>query len=364
MRNLGGAERVNCAVLEHLSQQPNFAPRALFLKEAGELGRLLSEKGISTIELGIQRRTQFVLGLRRLMRHFREQPADLLFTAEDKICMASAALLRRLRVIPRYVICFHGTRTWRGFIGTVHAFAVRSADKLVALSPRHKEFWQHHYQLPEEKLTVIPNGISLQRYRPMSEAEKATIRQQHHLSPIRFTAGLVTFFKHSKNLPGFVQVARQVVDAGVDAQFVLVGDGPERSALETAIAEAHMEARFHLPGVTDCPESWYAMFDCALMTSITEAFPISLIEAMACGLPVIATAVAGIPDIVVHGETGFLASPSELDKLAQYVILLAREPDLRQRMGAAGRKRALAEFDVNVMVERYTRMFREVAQRP
>jgi len=85
---------------------------------------------------------------------------------------------------------------------------------------------------------------------------------------------------------------------------------------------------------------------------------------MACGLPVIATAVAGIPDIVVHGETGFLASPSELDKLAQYVILLAREPDLRQRMGAAGRKRALAEFDVNVMVERYTRMFREVAQRP
>lgn len=361
MRNLGGAERVNRAVLEYLSRQSGFAPRAVFLKTAGDWGRLLPAQGVPIVELGISQRSQFLSGLRRLLLHLREQPVDILFTAEDKICMASAALLRRLRAIPRYVACFHGTRTWRGFIGAVHAFAVRSADKLVALSPRHKAFWQQHYRLPEEKLAIIPNGISLQKYRPMSGAEKAALRQQNCLAPNRFTAGLVAFFKDSKNLPGFVQVARQVVDAGVDAQFVLVGDGPERGALEAAITQAQMEARFHLPGVTDSPETWYAMFDCALMTSITEAFPISLIEAMACGLPVVATDIAGIPDIVIHGETGFLAAPSELDKLAQYVVQLARDAELRQRMGAAGRRRALAEFDVQVMVERYDQMFREVA---
>ncbi|MFN3690777.1 MAG: glycosyltransferase, partial [Fimbriimonadales bacterium] len=260
MRNLGGAERVNRAVLEYLCQQPGFAPRVIFLKNAGEWGRSLADQGVPAVELGVQRRTEFLLGLRRLVRHLKGQPVDLLFTAEDKICMASAAMLRRLRVVPCYVVCFHGTRTWRGFIGKVHAFAVRSADRLVTLSPRHQRFWQQHYRLPEEKFTVIPNGIPLHKYRPFSDAEKVSMRQQHHLSLDRFTAGLVAFFKDSKNLPGFVQVARQVIDAGVDAQFVLVGDGPEREALETAIAEAHMEARFHLPGITDSPEIWYGMF--------------------------------------------------------------------------------------------------------
>jgi len=100
-----------------------------------------------------------------------------------------------------------------------------------------------------------------------------------------------------------------------------------------------------------------------LMTSLTEAFPLTVIEGMACGLPVVATEVAGIPDIVAHGETGFLALPTELDKLAQYEVQLARDAELRQRMGEAGRLRALAEFDVKVMVERYARMFKEVAQR-
>lgn len=364
MRNLGGAERVNRAVLEYLSQQPEFAPRAIFLKHAGELGHLLGNQGIPIVELGVRRRTEFLLGLRRLVRHLKEQPVDLLFTAEDKIGMASATILRRLRRVPRYVICFHGTRTWHGFIGAIHTSAVHSADMLVALSPRHKQFWQQHSKMPEDKFTIIPNGIPLHSFRAFSDAEKSAIRPQHHLAPNRFTVGLVAFFKDSKNLPGFVQVARRVIDAKVDAQFVLVGDGPERPALEASIKQANLEERFRLPGTTDSPQQWYGIFDCALMTSTTEAFPITLIEAMACGLPVVATDIAGIPDIVVHGETGFLASPSELDKLAQYVIRLASDPELRQRMGTVGRKRALAEFDAKVMIERYARMFREVAQRP
>lgn len=363
MQNLGGAERVKRAVLTQLNRAV-FAPRALFLKEAGELGRQLTAQGVPTVELGIRRRTEFLKGLMRLFRHFRQQPVDILFTAEDKICMASAALARRFGVVPRYVVCFHGTRTWRGFTGGVHAFAVRSADKVVALSPRHKAFWQQYYHLHDNKITVIPNGIELERYHLLGEQEKAELRQQLGLVPHRITVGQVSFFKDSKNLPkGFVPVAKRVVESGVDAQFVLVGDGPERPALEESIWQHGLQTCFYLPGITNEPQLWYSILDVALMTSLTEAFPLTLIEAGASGVPVVATDVAGIPDIVAHGETGFLASPTELDKLAQYVVQLARDPELRQRMGAAGRQRALAEFDVKVMVERYAQMFREVAQR-
>lgn len=360
MRNLGGAERVNRAVLTRMDREC-FAPRAIFLKNAGELGSQLPRQGVPVVELGLSHRKQFLSGLMRLHRHLRQHPVEVLFTAEDKICMASAALLRRLKTAPRYVVCFHGTRTWRGYIGAIHAFAVRNADRVITLSQRHKQFWQQHYRLSDEKITVIPNGIELEKYFPRSPIEKAALRLQHGLQPDLLTVGLVAFFKDSKNLPGFVEVAKEVVACGVAAQFVLVGDGPERASLEKAIQQCQMEAYFHLPGITQEPELWYAMFDMVLMTSLTEAFPLTVIEGMACGLPVVATEVAGIPDIVAHGETGFLALPTELDKLAQYVVQLARDAELRQRMGEAGRLRALAEFDVKVMVERYAQMFREVA---
>jgi len=362
MRNRGGAERVNRAVLTQLNRD-RFAPRAIFLKDAGELGRQLPQQGVPVVELGLSHRTQFLLGLARLFHHLRTNPVDILFTAEDKICMASAAFMRRLRAIPHYVVCLHGTRTWRGYIGMVHAFAMRSADRIVVLSERHKQFWQQHYPMPETRWCLIPNGIDLSKYLPRTPAEKAELRCQHGLHPERLTVGLVAFFKDSKNLPGFVAVARKVIDRGVSAQFVLVGDGPERPALEQAIRTHQMQAHFHLPGVTQEPEQWYAMFDIVLMTSLTEAFPLTLIEAAACAVPAVATNIAGIPDIVVDGETGFLAPPTALDQLAEYVVQLARDTELRQRMGAVARQRALSEFDVRVMVARYADMFKQVASR-
>lgn len=158
-------------------------------------------------------------------------------------------------------------------------------------------------------------------------------------------------------------MARCVVEAGLDVQFVLAGDGPDRPRVEQALDRFQMRPYFVLPGAVSNARDWYPLFNIALMTSSSsEAFPLTLIEAMACGLPVVATDVAGIPNIVVHGETGFLAPPEALDRLAEYVILLARDASLRQRMGAAGRQRALAEFNVNVMVARYARMFESVVQ--
>lgn len=360
MQNLGGAERVNRAVLTRLNRE-RFAPCALFLKNAGELGRQLPQQNVPILELGLTHRRQFLSGLTRLLRYLRHNPVEVLFTAEDKLCMGMAALLRRWRIVPLYVVCFHGTRTWRGTIGAIHAFAVRTADRAVTLSERHKQFWQRHYLLAPERLAIIPNGIELEKYVPRTSNEKATLRHRYGLQPDLLTVGLVAFFKDSKNLPAFVEVAHKVIARGVPAQFVLVGDGPERPQIEKAIHTHRLKTRFHLPGVTDTPELWYAMFDLVLMTSLTEAFPLTLIEAMACGLPVVATDVAGIPDIVVHGETGFLAPPDKIEQLADYVVRLAQDAELRQRMGTAGRQRALAEFDVNVMVERYARLFEELA---
>jgi glycosyltransferase involved in cell wall biosynthesis len=103
------------------------------------------------------------------------------------------------------------------------------------------------------------------------------------------------------------------------------------------------------------------MFDLALMTSLTEAFPLTLIEAMACGLPVVATRVGGVADIVVEGETGYIAEPHDLETLAEQVATIAQAPSLWQQMSLAGRERALRNFDIQSMIDNYARLFLSLA---
>jgi len=363
MDNRGGAERVNFQVLTRLDRA-QFQPSAIFVKRAGEFGRQLCDYGVQVHELGGKTRTQFFGLLQATLHHLRKSPVDILFTGEDRICMTLAALAKRLRIVPRYILCFHNTRPPWGIGKILHPFSVRSADAFMLLSQCNLQFWRRHYSMPDGKVYIIPNGIPLDDVGPLPADERVQRRCAYGLQPEGFLVGLVTFFKEFKNLPGFVEVARRVIDAGVSAQFVLAGDGPDRPRVEAAIDRLQMRSYIVLPGAVPNARDWYPLFDVALMTSSSsEAFPLTLIEAMAAGLPVVATDVAGIPDIVAHGETGFLAPPTELDKLAQYVVQLARDPELRQRMGSAGRQRALAEFDVKVMVERYAQMFKEVAGR-
>jgi len=363
MDNRGGAERVNFQVLTRLDRA-QFQPSAIFAKRAGEFGRQLCEHGVPVYELGGKTRTQFLSLLQATLQHLRKSPVDILFTGEDRICMTLAALAKRLRVVPHYILCFHNTRLPWGIGKIVHPLSVYSADAYMLLSQRNLQFWRRRYSMPDSKVYIIPNGIPLDDITPLPPYARAQRRRTYGLEPEGFLVGLVTFFKEFKNLPGFVEVARRVIDSGVSARFVLAGDGPDRPRVEAAIDRLQMRSYIVLPGAVPNARDWYPLFDVALMTSSSsEAFPLTLIEAMAAGLPVVATDVAGIPDIVAHGETGFLASPTELDKLAQYVVQLARDPELRQRMGSAGRQRALAEFDVKVMVERYAQMFKEVAGR-
>jgi len=360
MRNLGGAERVNSAVLTQLARA-HFEPHAIFLKTKGELGGRLAEQGVFVHELGIRSRYEFPLAILRLRQMLKRLAVQVLFTAEDKLCMGLASIMRRWRVVPRYVVALHGTRVWKGYRGLIHAHAVHCADKVVLLSEHNQQFWQQQYQLAASKIAVIPNGIPLSKFRVLSEDEKFALRCRYNLHPSRFTVGLIAFFKDSKNLPGFVQVARKVIDRGIDAQFVLVGDGPERPLVEEAIRVNNLQARFHLPGITDAPELWYGMFDLALMTSITEAFPLTLIEAMACGLPVVATRVGGVADIVVEGETGYLAEPHDLETLAERVATIAQDLSLWRQMSIAGRERAFRNFNIQSMIDNYARLFLSLA---
>jgi glycosyltransferase involved in cell wall biosynthesis len=362
MSSLGGAERVNFLVLTGLDRT-RFRPRALFVKQASEIGQRLAQSGVPVETLHAYKRTHFPLVLIKTLSYLRACPVDIVFTAEDRIGMALATILRKRGVIPRYVLCFHNTRLHSGLGRIIHPLAVQSADRIVMLSERNKQFWLKYYLEIEDKITIINNGIMIGDAQPVSPEHRRQRRKELGLPPDKYTVGLVTFFKQFKNLPAFVRVARLVTDAGIDAQFVLVGDGPERPTVEGAIADLSVAPHFLLPGTTTDSRKWYEAFDVALMTSSSsEAFPITLLEAMSVGLPVVATNVAGIPDIVIHGQTGFTAEPTDIQQLAHYLVVLARDFELRQQMGRAGFQRVLTEFNADLMVQRYAQLFEELVR--
>ncbi|MFW6193864.1 MAG: glycosyltransferase, partial [Gemmatimonadota bacterium] len=145
-----------------------------------------------------------------------------------------------------------------------------------------------------------------------------------------------------------------------NAHLLLVGDGPERFVIESLIDGLGLDNRVHLLGLRSDVADLLAGSDLFLLSSVSEAASLSILEAMAVGLPVVATRVGGNPEVVVEGETGHLVPPGDLEAFADRVVELLRRPDLRRRMGEAGRRRVRTEFHLDRVADRYLRLYGEL----
>jgi glycosyltransferase involved in cell wall biosynthesis len=134
---------------------------------------------------------------------------------------------------------------------------------------------------------------------------------------------------------------------GLELELVLVGDGPTRGTLEDAVARLELEGSVHLAGSVgqDDIRRYYADADIFCLPSFGEGLPVVLMEAMSMSLPVVATRIAGIPELVTDNEDGLLVTPARTDELASALRRLATDPELRRVLGDAGRTKVTREFD-------------------
>ncbi|MEO0250309.1 MAG: glycosyltransferase [candidate division WOR-3 bacterium] len=356
--NIGGAERVIYQTIAGLAPQ-RFEPVQVLFYQIGDLGTQLAEKGIPTFTSLASSRKDLRLPF-RLRRLAKQMRPDVVFTTESTLPLFWCGLLRRLGSLPAYVVAIHTTRRPDPKARLAFRMGMPVAARIVALSPTHRELWQQRTHLPAEKFAVIPNGTDVHRFR--EPEDKRAVRRELGLPEDRLLVGVITFFKAFKNLPLFVEVAHRVLSKGVPAHFVMVGDGPEKEALVQNIQQRAIQAHFSLPGLFLDPVKWHQALDVELLTSSSdEAFPVTLVEAHACGVPVVATDIGGIRDIVVQDETGFILPPGDAEGLTARVIELLQNPDLRVRLGRQARARAVQEFSLEMMVQRYATLFEEVA---
>ncbi|MEX0341417.1 MAG: glycosyltransferase family 4 protein [Erythrobacter sp.] len=235
-------------------------------------------------------------------------------------------------------------RTW------YRRIALGKAAGLVVPSERLEEIALVDWQQPLGRVKRIPNGIDTKAFtmRPKKDA----LRLIKH--PGELWVGTLAGLRTIKNLPRLVRVFSQLAD---NWQLVILGHGEARAAIEAEADRLEINHRVHLPGAIDDPARVIGLFDIFALSSDSEQFPLSVVEAMAAGLPVVAPAVGDIAGMVSEANTEFIAPPGDEEELGMALVQLAVSKELRKEVGEANRTKAVAEFDEAKMIATYRRLY-------
>jgi glycosyltransferase involved in cell wall biosynthesis len=209
-------------------------------------------------------------------------------------------------------------------------------------------------------VTVIHHGLDLDPYLQLQGSRGK--RRQLGLHPTCLVVGMVGRLEPQKGVEYLVDAMPRLCALHEDARVLIIGDGPLRQSLENRATRRGVHDRVRFLGWrTDVPEI-LAELDVFCMPSLWESLGYSILEAMACGVPVVASDVEGIPEVVVHGETGLLVPPGDPSALAEAISLLLDRPDLRCAMGRAGQKRVEQRFSERMMLDRYEQMYLDLSR--
>jgi len=199
------------------------------------------------------------------------------------------------------------------------------------------------------KTVTIHNGIDT-RAAPARDA--AEVRRSLEIPGGVPLVGMVARLAPQKGIGDFIHAARAVLREVPSARFLIGGEGPLRKEAESLLRELQIEGRLRLLGKVDSARELIAALDVLVVASTSEGSSLVAMEAMAAGKPVVATAVGGVPELVVNGETGVLVRPREPEALAGAILSLLQQPERAQHLGERGRRRAAQHFDVAHMLER------------
>ncbi|MEQ1865691.1 MAG: glycosyltransferase [Micropepsaceae bacterium] len=236
--------------------------------------------------------------------------------------------------------------------------ALPGAKHLIVPSKTLERTARGVWRRPPATTTYIPNGIDVAAFdrQPISNAIPGLDRTDGVLQ-----VGTVAGLRREKNLTRLVRVFASA-SKDIDARLVIVGTGPERELILAEARAQGVEHRVHLPGFLADPHRYVGLFDVFALSSDTEQFPISLVEAMAAQLPTVCTAVGDIADIVSRDNAPFVAPAGDEVTLASHIRKLLLDESLRRAIGAANRARVEQEFSKQRMVEAYDRIYRSAIQ--
>jgi glycosyltransferase involved in cell wall biosynthesis len=286
----------------------------------------------------------------RLVREVREYRPDILHPHDYKTDVLAVLLGRWFRI--PVVTTMHGYVTRGGRLEAyylVDRWALRRMDHVIAVSEDlYRAALDSH--VPPARCTLIENAIDTQQYARRHPVAAAKARLG--FDPGRLLIGAVGRLSAEKGFDVLIRAADRLLREGLDVGLEIVGEGPDRPALESLIAELGRTDRIHLLGYRSDTMEVYQAMDAFALSSLREGLPNVLLEAMALEVPVVATRVAGVPRLIRDGEDGILVEPGSAEELAGALGRLLRDDGLSRAVGAAGRRTIEARYSFAVRMQK------------
>jgi len=330
------------------------------LDDMGSLGGQLGDEGF-VVEF-LRRRPGIDFGcMRRLSRLWRREGIKLVHAHQYTpffYAMATRQMCRR----PPILFTEHGR--WfpdypRRKRLLFNRLALRRMDRVVAVGKSVGRALIHNEGIPSERIEIIYNGVDTVAFDGRA-VDGSTVTREIGSTPDNLVIIQVARLDHLKDHLTGIRAMGRIARRRDDVRLVLVGEGPEMEKIEAEIGGQNLEPYVRLLGLRHDVAELLQAADLFLLSSISEGIPVTVIEAMAAGLPVVSTDVGGVAEIVEQGRTGLLAPSGDDAALADAVLQLADDPDLRARMGQQGRRRAEEVFSEKQMHAAYQQCYQEM----
>lgn len=345
---VGGAEVLLSNLLRRLDRN-TISPNLICLKELGYLGEQLA-KEITAFSNLLTCKWDFRV-LRRLTHLLISHQADAVITVGAGDKMFWGRLAARFAKVPVVCSALHSTG-WPDGIGRLNRLLTPWTDAFIGVADAHAEHLRRHERFPNSKVKVIPNGVDINRFRPNSE-QRCIIRKSLGLPLNCPLIGIVAALRPEKNHGLLVRSAVRILTEHPEAHFLIVGDGTERAHIENQIRELGLQHRFHMLGNrTDTPQILAAL-DVFTLCSLNEANPVSILEALATGIPVVSTNVGSISETVINDVTGLLVPSENACALSRAINSLIHDRSKAKQMGLNGRQHVAQGWSLQSMVKGY-----------
>lgn len=359
---VGGAEVLVDQMVRRMSSE--FRCVVAVLDEIGEIGERLQQNGIPVEHLHRQPGIDRVCA-RRLKAFADREEAQILhahqYTPFFQAMLSRGILGRRPVVFTEHGRHFPDTPSRKRAI--VNRLMLRNCDRLIGCGAAVRQALIDNEGLPESRVEVIYNGVDLKAMGKANLGARERIREEFGIATTDFVAVLVARLHELKDHQTALRAVDQARQTIPNLRLLLAGEGDQRTAIEQTIRERGLDQTVILAGTRKDVPNLLAASDVFLMSSISEGIPLTVIEAMAARIPVVSTAVGGLPEIIQHGVTGLLAGSGDDSALAEALTRIAQSATLRQQLVENATTRVVERFSLDAMLDSYRNVYREVLNR-
>lgn len=308
------------------------------------------QRGIPVVAMDMRGKFDF-RAIRALARLLKQEAIQVVDT-HSGIDSWVGALAAKLAGTPVLVRTRHLNiplkRSWLNFVHYL-------PDALVTCGEAMRRQLVENCGFPAEGLANIPTGIDFSRFQPTKSRE--VMRRELGLAPDAWAVLMVGIIRGVKRHEVALRAFQAVAETRPNAMLFLAGEGPMRPDMERLAAELDISDKVHFLGHREDVPDLMAASDLLLLTSRSEGVPQAVTQALGMGLPVVATAVGGVPELVIHEKTGLLVPPENPQAVAEAMMRLMDDPQLTIRLEQEGRRHALSEFSLDAMLDKTERLF-------